>query len=70
MLQKGFIAIVNKLQIHAMHIAGDGEVQANQSDAQFFHVYRKEPSGDLTLVERQLPFDTAFDLCLTPATLH
>lgn len=68
MPQKGFTAIVNKLHIHAMRIAEAAEVQACKSDAQFYHVYRREPSGELVLIERKLSFESAFDYCLP--TLH
>ncbi|MBP0624753.1 hypothetical protein [Cupriavidus consociatus] len=70
MPQKGFTAIVNRLHIHAMRSTATSEVQAGQSDAQFFHVYRREASGNMTLVERNLSFDSALDYCLAPATLH
>lgn len=70
MPQKGFTAIVNKLHIHAMRRTLTREVQANQSEAQFNHVYRREASGDLTLVEKDLSFDSAMDFCLSPTTVH
>ncbi|MEN7527661.1 MULTISPECIES: hypothetical protein [unclassified Cupriavidus] len=70
MPQKGFTAIVNKLHIQAMRRTLTRDVQANQSDAQFFDVYRREPSGDMTLVEKGLSFDSAMDYCLTPTTVH
>jgi len=38
MPQKGFIAIVNKLHIQAMRRTLTRDVQANQSEAQFFDV--------------------------------
>lgn len=70
MPQKGFTAIVNKLQIHAMRQTAICDVPAFQSEAQFFHVYRKESSGSLTLVERNLSFDSAADYCLARGTLQ
>ena len=70
MPQKGFTAIVNKLHIQAMRRTLTRDVQANQSEAQFFHVYRREASGDLTLVEKGLSFDLAMDYCLTSTTVH
>jgi len=70
MPQKGFTAIVNKLQIHAMRRTGTSDVPAIQSEAQFFHVYRREPSRDLTLVKGNLSFDSAADFCLSHGTLH
>nr|WP_315597951.1 hypothetical protein [uncultured Cupriavidus sp.] len=70
MPQKGFTAIVNKLHIQAMRRTLSRDVQANQSEAQFFHVYRREASGDLTLVEQGLSFDSAMDYCLSPTTVH
>ena len=70
MPQKGFTAIVNKLHIHAMRRTLTRDVQASQSEAQFFHVYRREATGDLTLVEKGLSFDSAMDYCLTPTTVH
>ncbi|RWA55701.1 hypothetical protein AU476_06220 [Cupriavidus sp. UYMSc13B] len=69
MPQTGFTAIVNKLHIRAMRATATAEVQAGQSDAQFFHVYRREASGSLTFVERKLSFDSALEFCLKP-TLH
>ncbi|MGX6566054.1 hypothetical protein [Cupriavidus necator] len=69
MPQKGFTAIVNKLHIHAMRTMATTEVHAGQSEAQFFDVYRREPSGSLTFLDRRFSFDSALDYCLTP-TLH
>ncbi len=70
MPRKGFTAIVNKLHIQAMRTTPTRDVHANKSEAQFFHVYRKESSGDLTLVEGNLSFDSAADLCLAHGALH
>jgi len=70
MPQKGFSAIVNKLHIHAMRSTASREVQAGQSDAQFFHVYRRAPSGELMLIERKLSFDSAFEYCVIFSALH
>ncbi|KAF7961877.1 hypothetical protein AWV80_28330 [Cupriavidus sp. UYMU48A] len=70
MPQKGFTAIVNKLHIHAMRTAAAHDVQAGQSEAQFFHVYRRERTGELIFLERKGSFDSAFDYCITPTTLH
>ncbi|CAG2159715.1 hypothetical protein [Cupriavidus numazuensis] len=70
MPHKGFTAIVNKLHIHAMRTAATRDVQAGQSEAQFFHVYRREQSGELVLLERTGSFDSAFDYCITTPTLH
>ncbi|SPK77439.1 conserved protein of unknown function (plasmid) [Cupriavidus taiwanensis] len=69
MPQKGFTAIVNKLHIHAMRSAAATDVNAGQSEAQFFDVYRREPSGSMTFLDRLLSFDSALDYCLAP-TLH
>jgi len=70
MPQKGFTAIVNKLHIQAMRSTPTRDVHAHKSEAQFFHVYRKESSGDMTLLERNLSFDSAADFCLAQGTLH
>uniref|UniRef100_UPI003F499323 hypothetical protein n=1 Tax=Cupriavidus taiwanensis TaxID=164546 RepID=UPI003F499323 len=69
MPQKGFTVIVNKLHIHAMRSAAATEVKAGQSEAQFFDVYRREPSGSMTFLDRMPSFDSALDYCLAP-TLH
>ncbi len=69
MLQKGFTAIVNKLHIHAMRNTSTMEVQARQSEAQFFDVYRREPSGSMTFLDRRFSFDSALEYCLAP-TFH
>nr|WP_315591837.1 hypothetical protein [uncultured Cupriavidus sp.] len=70
MPQRGFTAIVNKLHIQAMRSTPTRDIHAIQSEAQFFHVYRKETSGDLTLLEGNLSFDSAADFCLAHGTLH
>ncbi|WP_235845020.1 hypothetical protein [Cupriavidus agavae] len=62
--------IVNKLHIHAMRSTATQDVQAWKSEAQFFHVYRKDEGNSLTLLERNLSYDSAVDFCLAPATLH
>ncbi|MBF6989368.1 hypothetical protein IPF36_16705 [Cupriavidus sp. IK-TO18] len=68
MPQKGFTMIVNKLHIHAMRSTPNRDVQAGQSEAQFFHIYRRDDAGRMVLVERSLSLDSAFDFCLP--TLH
>ncbi|CAG9186013.1 hypothetical protein [Cupriavidus pampae] len=68
--QKGFTAIVNKLHIHAMRRTATSDVHVPKSEAQFFHVYRREQSRDLTLVKGNLSFDSAADFCLAHGTLH
>ncbi|WP_454056662.1 hypothetical protein [Cupriavidus sp. Marseille-Q8015] len=65
MPQKGFTAIINKLQIHAMRRTGSSDVPAIQSEAQFFHVYRRGQ-----LVKGNLSFDSAADFCLAHGKLH
>lgn len=70
MPQKGFTMIVNKLHIHAMRSTPTQDVQAWKSDAQFFHVYRKDGRDSLTLLERNLSYESAVDFCLAPGTLH
>lgn len=70
MPQKGFTAIVNGLHIHAMRRTQSHDVQAIQSEAQFFHVYRRDGRDTLTLLEKNLSFDSAMDYCLTPSTVH
>ncbi|WP_316157472.1 hypothetical protein [Cupriavidus sp. BIC8F] len=69
MPQKGFTAIINKLHIQAMRATAATEVQAGQSEAEFFDVYRREPSGSFTFLGRKFSFDSALDYCLAP-TLH
>ncbi|MFS8979227.1 hypothetical protein PO002_32875 [Cupriavidus necator] len=68
MPQKGFTMIVNKLHIHAMRSTTNRDVQARQSEAQFFHIYRRDESGRMVFVERSLSLDSALDYCLP--TLH
>lgn len=70
MPQKGFTMIVNRLHIQAMRSTATHDVQAWKSDAQFFHVYRKDGRDSYTLLERNLSFDSAVDFCLSPRTLH
>lgn len=70
MPQKGFTAIINKLHIHAMRRTAICDVPAIKSEAQFFHVYRREQSGDFTLIEGHLSFDSAADFCLAHGMLH
>lgn len=70
MPQKGFTAIVNGLHIYAMRRTLNHDVQALQSEAQFYHVYRRVGRHGLTLVEKNLSFDSAMDFCLAPTTLH
>ncbi|AZG17073.1 hypothetical protein [Cupriavidus pauculus] len=70
MPQKGFTAIVNGLHIHAMRRTSTHDVQALQSEAQFYHVYRRDGRDGLTLLEKSLSFDSAMDYCLAPRTLH
>ena len=69
MPQKGFTAIVNRLHIQAMRATSTTDVQAGQSEAQFYDVYRRDQSGSLTCLDRKLSFDSAVEFCLTP-TLH
>ncbi|WP_165971612.1 hypothetical protein [Cupriavidus sp. L7L] len=54
MPQKGFTVIVNKLHIHAMRSTRNRDVQARQSEAQFFHIYR------LDILSRLDPGDSYF----------
>lgn len=68
MPQKGFTMIVNRLHIHAMRSTPSRDVQAGQSDAQFYDIYRRDGSGGLVLVERSQSLDSAFDYCLP--TVH
>lgn len=70
MPQKGFTMIVNKLHIQAMRSTATQDVQAWKSEAQFFHVYRKDASNSFTLVEGNLSYESAVDFCLAPGTLH
>ncbi|AOY97724.1 hypothetical protein BKK79_38030 (plasmid) [Cupriavidus sp. USMAA2-4] len=69
---KGFTAIVNKLHIHAMRSAGARVIEAGQSDAQFFEVYRRGPSGVLLFLQREASFDAAFEFCFDrkPVQVH
>lgn len=67
---KGFTAIVNKLHIHAMRSAGARVIEAGQSDAQFFEIYRRDSSGAMLFQQREASFDSAFDYCLGSAVLH
>lgn len=68
MPQKGFTMIVNRLHIHAMRSTPTRDVEAGQSDAQFYDIYRRNTSGDMVLVERSGSLDSAFDFCLP--TVH
>ncbi|MBY4898667.1 hypothetical protein [Cupriavidus sp. AU9028] len=69
MPQKGFTAIVNKLHIRAKRVSNTEDVSAGQSEAQFFDVYQRGPSGNLMFLDRKDSFDSALDFCLAP-TLH
>lgn len=66
---KGFTAIVGKLHIHAMRSIASREMIASQSDAQWFHVYRRTSAG-LEFEQREKDFDSAFDYCLRCAAPH
>lgn len=68
MPQKGFTMIVNRLHIHAMRSTPTRDVEAGQSDAQFYDIYRRDTSCDMVLVERSRSLDSAFDFCLP--TVH
>ncbi len=69
MCLKGFTAIVGKLHIHAMRSVASREMLASQSDAQWFHVYRRTSAG-LELEQREKDFDSALDYCLRSAVFH
>ncbi len=70
MPQKGFTVIVNGLHIHAMRSADAHEVQARKSDAQYYNVYSRSHSDELVLVQSGRLFDSAFEFCVAPPTLH
>jgi len=70
MPQKGFTAIVNRRHIHAMRSTAAHEMQAGKSDAQYYNVYSRAPSGELVFERREGSFDSAFEFCVAPPTLH
>jgi len=66
---RGFTAIVGRLHIYAMRSIASREMIASQSDAQWFHVYRRTPTG-LRLEQKKKDFDSALDYCLRCASVR
>lgn len=69
-MSNGFTVIVGRLAIHAMRRTPSGEVQANQSDAQSFHVYMRGPGGAQELQRTEEDFDAAFAFCVQRPAVH
>lgn len=60
---KGFNVIVGRLQIRAMRQLPSGTVPACQSDAESYHVYRRNADGSTQLQYTDADFDSAFTCC-------
>ncbi len=69
---KGFSVIVGRLQIRAMRELASGTVPACQSDAETYHVYRRNADGSTQLQHTEVDFDAAFTYCAgrQQPTLH
>ncbi|KDP84859.1 hypothetical protein ACU4GI_09095 [Cupriavidus basilensis] len=63
-ISKGFTVIIGMMEIRAMQRTDEGEVPAQKSSADSYHVYHRG-SGRLRSKDRE--FDTAFERCIARA---
>lgn len=70
MLQNGFVVVVGPMEIRAMRSTPAGLVQAQQSNADSYQVFRRRADRSAELRRTESSFDSAFFYAMRSAILH